>query len=226
MKVDLRGRTTPPVKRIVVAAPPRRGRAKNMTTRRTSTPWEAAMRVLLIPAVPAVFIVPLLAAPAAAQEHCKWSSGGESGTVTSYPQQLNLDVGDTPGHIVGVYELHSVAGPNAKPNCEGLKDKETWTHAYRDYRNRNGHAWGYSVTTLENGDKIYSEISGTTETTTADDGSTKTTYEGVANWTGGTGRYQTVRGIERDHVLVDWAKGESKPTGIHSSADGEYWFEK
>ena len=27
--------------------------------------------------------------------------------------------------FVGVYEIHSVAGPNTKPNCEGLKDKET-----------------------------------------------------------------------------------------------------
>ncbi len=184
------------------------------------------MRALFIRAVPAVFIVPLLAAPGVAQERCKWSSDGGSGNVTSYPQQLNIDVGDAPGHIVGVFEIHSVAGSNAKPNCEGLKDKESWTHGYRDYRDRNGHTWGYTVTILENGEKIYQEYSGTTETTAAADGSTKTTTDSVATWTGGTGRYQTVRGIERDHVAVDWAKGESKPTGIHTSADGEYWFEK
>ena len=45
-------------------------------------------------------------------------------------------------------------------------------------------------TILENGDKIYSEYSGTTETTAAADGSTKTATDGVATWTGGTGRYQ------------------------------------
>ena len=184
------------------------------------------MQALFIRAISAVFIVPLLAAPGAAQEHCKWSSDGNAGNVTSYPQQLNIDVGDAPGHIVGVFEIHSVAGPNAKPNCEGLKDKESWIHGYRDYRDRNGHTWGYTVTILENGDKIYQENSGTTETTVAADGSAKTTTNSVSTWTGGTGRYQTVRGIERDHVLVDWAKGKSKPTGIHTSADGEYWFEK
>jgi hypothetical protein len=183
------------------------------------------MRVLFIRAVPAVFIVPLLAAPAAAQERCKWSDSG-SGNVTSYPQQLNIDVGDAPGHIVGVAELHTVFGPNAKPNCEGLKTKETWTHGLRDLRDRNGRVSGYTVTILENGDKIYGEYSGTTETTAAPDGSTKTTIESVATWTGGTGSYQTVRGIERDHVLWEWAKGESKPTGTHTSSDGEYWFEK
>jgi hypothetical protein len=184
------------------------------------------MRALFIRAVPAVFIAPLLAAPGAAQERCKFSSDSDSGTVQSYPQQLNIDVGDAPGHIVGVYEIHSVAGPNAKPNCEGLKDKESWTHGYRDYRDRNGHSWGYTVTILENGDKIYAQYSGTTETTTAADGSTKTTTDSVATWTGGTGRYQTVRGIARSHTLVEWAKGESKPTGNRTSSDGEYWFEK
>ena len=184
------------------------------------------MRALFIRAVPALFVLPLLAAPGAAQERCKWSSEGDPGSVTSYPQQLNIDVGDTPGHIVGVYEVHTVAGPNAKPNCEGLKDKESWTHGYRDYRDRNGHTWGYTVTILENGEKIYAEYSGTTETTAAPDGSTKTTTDTVATWTGGTGRYQTVRGISRGHNVVDWAKGESKPTSIHGSADGEYWFEK
>jgi len=191
-----------------------------------AAPREDAMRALFIRAVPAVFIVPLLAAPATAQERCKWSADADPGTVTSYPQQLNIDVGDAPGHIIGVFEIHSVFGPNEKPNCEGLKERESWNHGYRDYRDRNGHTWGYTVMILENGDKIYAETSGTTETVTAPDGSTKTMVESVANWTGGTGRYQSVRGFERDHTLVDWAKGESKPTAIHGSADGEYWFEK
>jgi hypothetical protein len=184
------------------------------------------MRALFIRTIPTVFIVPLLATPGAAQERCKWSSDSDPGSVTSYTQQLNIDVGDTPGHIVGVYEVHTVDGPNAKPNCEGLKEKENWLHGYRDYRDRNGQTWGYSVTILENGDKIYQQYSGTTETTVAADGSTKTTTDSVATWTGGTGRYQTVRGIDRSHSLIEWAKGESKPTSFHGSGDGEYWFEK
>lgn len=184
------------------------------------------MRALFIRAIPAVFVLPLFTTPGAAQERCKFSSDSDPATVTSYPQQLNIDVGDSPGHIVGVFQIHSVSGPDAKPNCEGLKVKETWNYGYRDYRDRNGHTWGYIVTILENGDKIYSEDSGTTETKVADDGSKTTTTEVVESWTGGTGRYQSVRGVERDHVHVDWAKGESKPTGIHSSSDGEYWFEK
>ena len=85
------------------------------------------MRALFIRTIPAVFVVPLLTVPGAAQDRCKWSSDDDPGTATSYPQQLNIDVGDAPGHIVGVYEIYSVAGPNVTPNCEGLKDKEIWT---------------------------------------------------------------------------------------------------
>ena len=169
------------------------------------------MRALFIRAIPAIFVLTVLAAPGAAQERCKWSSDSDPGSVSSYPQQLNIDVGDAPGHIVGVYEIHTVAGLNAKPNCEGLKDKESWSHGLRDYHDRNGRVSGYTVTTLENGDKIYKELSGTTETTVAPDGSTKTTTETVATWTGGTGHYQAVRGIERGHTAVDWAKGELNP---------------
>jgi hypothetical protein len=103
------------------------------------------MRALLSHAIPAVFVVPLLVAPVAAQERCKWSSDSDPGDVSSYTQQLNIDVGDEPGHIVGVYEVHTVDGPNAKPNCEGLKDKESWLHGYRDYRDRNGHTRGQNL---------------------------------------------------------------------------------
>jgi hypothetical protein len=183
------------------------------------------MRIML-GAVQSIFVLTALSAPSAAQERCKWFSDDNAGDVTTYPQQLNIDVGDTPGHIVGVYEIHNVAGPNTKPNCEGLKDKETWTHGYRDYRDRNGRTWGYSVTTLESGDKIYAEFSGVTQTVAAPDGSRKTTSDVVSNWTGGTGRYEAVRGLGHEHNIVEWAKGESKPTSLSGSGNGEYWFDK
>jgi hypothetical protein len=186
----------------------------------------SAAATLLIRAVPAVLIVPLLAASgASAQERCKWSSeAGDS--QTTYPQQLDIDVGDVPGHLIGAFQIHTVNGPNAKPNCEGLKNKESFTYGLRDYRDKNGHVFGYVVSILENGDKIYSQFSGTTMTVVGADGSKKTTNESVATWTGGTGRYQAVRGIQRDHGLIEWAPGSAQPTTVHITSDGEYWFEK
>ena len=45
-------------------------------------------------------------------------------------------------------------------------------------------------------------------TVIAADGGNKTTNEGVGNWIGGTGRYQGVRGIQRDHVIVHQIQGQ------------------
>ena len=100
-------------------------------------------------------------------------------------RQLALDVGDIPGHQVRVYEFHRVY-PNDKPNCEGLKRIESWSYGYSDYANRNGPYHVYMITTLENGDKIFSESTGTSETVAAPDGSKKSsTEEGTEVWTGG-----------------------------------------
>ena len=82
------------------------------------------MRALFIRTIPAVFIVPLLAAPGAAQERCKWSSDSDLSTVTSYPQQLNIDVGDAPGHIKLACIRDSwqrSVGPNCQAELRGLE---------------------------------------------------------------------------------------------------------
>ena len=143
-----------------------------------------------------------------------------SASDSKYTQQLAIDVGDIPGHQVRVYELDRVY-PNIKPNCEGLKFTEAWARGYSDYVNRNGHTWGYTVVTLENGDKIYQEYTGSVQTVVAADGSKKSSVEGTVRWTGGTGKYQGVQGIQWDHAVFDLDKGLN---AIKSEA--EYWFQK
>ena len=44
---------------------------------------------------------------------------------------------------------------------------------------------------------------------------------GTGTWTGGTGKYQGVRGISRDHVVANLDKGLNEAKG-----EVEYWFEK
>ena len=107
-----------------------------------------------------VALVALVVPGASAQNRCKWNLEA-SAADTKYTQQLAIDVGDIPGHQVRVFEVRRVF-PNAKPNCEGLKSVESWTRGYSDYVDRNGRAWGYFVTTLENGDKIFGEFNATT----------------------------------------------------------------
>ena len=163
----------------------------------------------------AVLVIPNVSA----QQKCKMSWEVPA-SDTKYTQQLAIDVGDIPGHQVRVVEIHRVY-PNAKPNCEGLKTTESWTRGFSDYVDRNGRAWGYDVTTLENGDKIYAEYTGTSQTVVGSDGAKNSSFEGTSRWTGGTGKYQGVRGIGWAHVAIDPEKGF-----IQTKFEAEYWFEK
>ena len=154
-----------------------------------------------------------------AQEKCKVSTQALAAN-TKYTQQYTLDARDVPGHQIRIYEIHRT-WPNDKPNCEGLKRVEQWVSAYSDYIDRNGRTWGYVTTTLDNGDKIFSEFDGTSQTTVGPDGSKKGTYTGVTRDIGGTGKYQTVRGLMRESAAFDLDKNTNQ-----SQSEGEYWFEK
>jgi hypothetical protein len=155
----------------------------------------------------------------AAQEKCKmkWEI---SAANSKYTAQHVIDVGDVPGHQIRIYELHRTF-PNDQPNCEGLKRAEEWSRGYSDYFDRNGRAWGYRIIVLENGDKIFGEMSGTSQTVVAADGSKKTTYSGIVVYTGGTGKYQGVRGLQHENAVFDPEKNFNQ-----SQSDAEYWLEK
>jgi hypothetical protein len=154
-----------------------------------------------------------------AQEKCKVSEGAEVAKST-YTQQHTLDVGDVPGHQIRIYEVHRTY-PNDKPNCEGLKRTESWDRGYSNYIDRNGPTSGYEVTVLENGDKIFGQYSGTSQTTVSSDGSKKSTYTGVTRYTGGTGKYKGIRGLLRNSDDFDPDKNVNL-----SKSEGEYWLEK
>jgi hypothetical protein len=174
----------------------------------------------VIHAAPVGVALAIFAAGAAsAQEKCKMSWDTPAAD-TKYGQQLALDVGDVPGHQVRVFEIHRVY-TNDKPNCEGLKRVEQWSRLYSDYVDRNGRVWGYDVTTLENGDKIFDEFSGLSQTVVAPDGAKKSTNEGMATFTGGTGKYLGVLGIEWVHTIFDLSKGMNQ-----TQSEVEYWFDK
>ena len=92
---------------------------------------------------------------------------------------------------------------------------------YSDYVDLNGPAWGYTVTLLENGDKIFAEFASATQTAVDPDGAKKTVATTVHKWTGGTGKYQGVRGIQRESTVFDPDKNF-----LETRAEAEYWFEK
>jgi hypothetical protein len=158
-------------------------------------------------------------AEAPGQEKCKvsWEVPAADATFTG---QHAFDVGDVPGHQVRIFEVRRTIA-DGQPNCEGLKLVEQWLRGYSDYVERNGPAWGYAVTLLENGDRIFAEFSSAVQTTVNPDGSHKTEGTTVHRWTGGTGKYQDVRGIQRETTVFDPDKNFNE-----TRAEAEYWFEK
>jgi hypothetical protein len=187
------------------------------------------MTLTVFRAVLLIAIASLLGVGAAsAEERCKVTY--EYGTEeTTFPQQLRIDVGDMPGHRISVYEIHRGPNPNAKPNCEGFKTVELWIRGFGDSIDRNGRSWGYSVSTLDNGDKIYAEWSGTIVAAKGEDESVLNLYTGTATWTGGTGRYLGVRGLTRGKVETFYVKDSQGKLNLKTSKgteEGEYWFEK
>jgi len=163
-----------------------------MLTLRTSNGLAACIAVVL-----AVTIVP----EASAQEVCKRTIDLNA-AISEYTEQHAMDVGDVPGHQIRIFEIRRTY-PNIEPNCEGLRQTETWSHGYSDYIDRSGRAWGYSIDTLENGDKIYSQFSGTSHTVINPDGVRKSTFAGTAMFMGGTGTYRGIRGSSRSTIIFD-----------------------
>jgi hypothetical protein len=160
-----------------------------------------------------------VAQEALAQDKCQRKLDN-SAAESKYTEQHVMDVGDVEGHQIRIFELHRTFASD-QPNCEGLKRKEIWTHGYSDYINLNGRAWGYTVITFDNGDKIFAEYSGSSQTVVAEGDKKQSTYVGVTTYTGGTGIYQGVRGISRDKVRFDPVAN----VNIQEQEE-EYWITK
>jgi hypothetical protein len=142
-------------------------------------------------------------------------------TIAKVVQRHQFDVGDVPGHRTGLFELHrNFTGVPTAPVYDGVRVVGSRAYGYTDYTNANGRAWGYGVSTLENGDKVFSQFDGTSHTVTGPDGQPRSTYTGVTRIVGGTGRFATIRGLLRETTQFNIQLGMNE-----ASAEGEYWFE-
>ena len=168
-----------------------------------------------------VLLLPAFALPtsyASAQEKQKYLFKTPAG-VSQYVQQHAIDVGDVPGHQVRVYEVHSTY-TNEAPVYDGVKVKESWTRSVSDYTDGSGRSFGYGISVLENGDKIFSRTELTTQTSVAADGSKTTKSYSVTNITGGTGKFKGIHGTLRGVTGTDFKNLTGAVT------EGEYWIER
>lgn len=140
--------------------------------------------------------------------------------VAKYTQQHAIDVGDVPGHQIRIFEVNSKYTAEA-PVYDGVKVVEGWGRQYSDYTNGSGNSWGYSVSLLENGDKIFSRVELLAHTKVSPDGARTFRYTSVTTLTGGTGRFKSIRG-----TLLNSGDSDLKTGLSNVQTEGEYWFEK
>ena len=163
----------------------------------------------------------LLATPVLAQDKQKYYFETPPG-IAKYTQQHIIDVGDVPGHQIRAYELASKYTAEAPgPVYDGIKVVESWTRATSDYTNGSGHASGYVVSLLANGDKIFAVLELVSQTKSAADGSRKTIFTTVTRLVGGTGKFKAIRGTLIGSGATDFKTGTSGTV-----TEGEYWIEK
>ena len=99
--------------------------------------------------------------------------------------------------------------------------KELWTRGSTDFTALNGLGTSYNVYVMENGDKIYSRANFLAHATPSADGKASLRNMSTAIITGGTGKYQGIRGVVRSETNADPKKGFNETKG-----EMEYWMEK
>jgi hypothetical protein len=144
--------------------------------------------------------------PALADETTHVSYKTSAGSA-KYVQQLNVDVGDIPGHIVRVFDLSRNHRENS-PVINGVKMMEETARGLTDIINGNGSTVVYTVYTMENGDKFFSRA--TQVSTGAPDGTI--TAVGTGPITGGTGHLENIHGIVKFAVKFNVTSGFNEGT--------------
>jgi hypothetical protein len=155
-------------------------------------------------------------APAQEKHTVLFSASAEN---SKYTQQHTIDVGDTPGHQMRVYELQRSYGKNG-PEIAGVRLKEAWTHGMSDYVELNGLALIYITYVMENGDKIFARGSLTANSMSGADGKKVLTNTSALTITGGTGKFLRIRGVVRTETMA--RPGDNANT---STSEMEYWME-
>ena len=145
------------------------------------------------------------------------------GAKTRFIQQLAIDVDDLTGHQVRVFENHRIYAADKQATVAGEHIVESFGRGLSNYVSGIGPVFGYITLVTDKGNKIFVEFSGTSLTRPSESGSKRGTYNGTAQFRGGTGPFSNIRGY-----LVDSTKYDTDPkTGYNvGEFSGEYWFEQ
>ena len=135
----------------------------------------------------------------------------------AYTTQNTINVGDTEGHIISLYEYE---GTNVSTGKEKFMDgAQVFGLGFADIVMGNGPFQGYGKMST-NGDVIFWKEQGKTATTLSPKGKPVDTFEGSFTFTKGTGKYENIQGsgtfkgkfISRTIWIAEW--------------EGEYFIKK
>jgi len=115
-------------------------------------------------------------------------------------QQLNVEVGDVPNHIVRVFDLHR--NHPAGPIINGSKLIEESVRGMTEVTDGNGSSTVYGVYVLESGDKFSAKILQVNQNNAG-----KVAATGIGPITGGTGKLAEMRGVVHLTVNFDVKSG-------------------
>lgn len=158
---------------------------------------------------------------ASAQQRFPIESKSEWQLEGKYTKQHVIDVGDVPGHQIRIVELYRTYNEKSRFAVSGVKVKETFIWGYTDYINGIGKALAYGVWVLEDGGKVFTELSGSSNTQPTGSGAFYGMFHGTVKLTGGTGKYRGIRGTMTD--IVEFNTDPERGYNRGNSA-GEYWF--
>jgi len=141
-------------------------------------------------------------------------------STSQYLQQHAIDVDDSSGHQVRVYEIRNSYAEKDLA-FGGVLVKESIARGMSDYINFSGPFTTYTVYTLEDGNKVFSRGTGTSQAMTKADGSQVVKFSFVENFTGGTGKFKGIHGQVT-------GGGERAPVAktLTVQSSGEYWLDE
>jgi hypothetical protein len=138
---------------------------------------------------------------------------------SKYIVSQNVDVGDTPNHIVRIFDVRNMV-PEKTAIINGLELRETFTRGVTDLIEGNGgSSSGYLVFVAKNGDKFFSRNRVLLQTVSG-----KLSATWVGQITGGTGKFAGIQGTTRT-VFTEFDPGPGGSPGA-TQFDIEYLIGK
>jgi hypothetical protein len=145
------------------------------------------------------------------RQHVTYKNSAET---TKYVQQLNVDAGDVPNHIVRVFDLHRTHQNG--PVIDGIKLVEETARGTTDITDGNGSSVVYQVFVMENGDRFFAKLAQVNQKN-----GDKISASGIGPITGGTGKLADIHGTVQFVVNFDVKSGFNE-----GQSDIEYFIGK